>query len=317
MPLLNRLPGRHRELVLDDAQPIQGWLQPDRIAEGDIMFCARPSPFQDLCSRAGEPWRHLGLVHRHEGQLAVAEVSGARFGRRTVTEMVDTYPDVAIGRLPAAGQPAAVRAAHWCCGHVGSEQVYAWDDLMLSGFIATTRRFAYPDDRSRLEAAITAAVGVIRSSGSFGHLGGPLPGYSCSAFILAAFMEAGHPIDFDLGLPRAASRRPTLWEMVRGEGRPLRSAGEHHISTSQAAVVLRALITGMVVGLALPPRVTAGGRGGADKADWFRWASPGDIWRSRSLAERWYVDRRSSVGIIDLSGGGGDPDSVGRSAVAR
>ena len=270
---------------LPDAQRVDGTIRADEVTTGDLVFCARSSFLQELCTRAGEPWRHVGLAYERDGVTMVVEVSGPRFGERKLTTILDSYRWAAIGRVGARQRAASVEAANWCAHHVGDEQVYAWDDLVLAGFIAVTRRWSLPHERAKLERAVATAIEVLataqqRREPPFGvH-----PGYSCSAFLLAAFAEVGHPLHYDLGLPRGFGQRPSIWELIRSGPRPLRSVEGTHMSGRQAASVLRALVAGMfALSDGQPPSDSLKGGGS------YRWATPGDLWRSPSITERRYL----------------------------
>lgn len=268
-----------------DAQEIDGTIGVDGVRSGDLVFCARPSLLQGLCTRAGEPWRHVGFALVRDGEASVIEVSGPTFGQRRLQDVVETYDSTAVGRVAPVEQAIAARAADWCAEHLGDELVYAWDDLLLAGFIAVTRRWCLPEDQDRLEHAIAAATEVLLTAKR--RREPPVdkhPGYSCSAFLLAGFIEVGGRFEFDLGAPRAVDRRPSLWELVRIGPRPVRAIEGSHISGRQSADVLRALITGMIT-LSDPPDRPAT----LNNGEQYRWATPGDLWRSRSIVDRWYL----------------------------
>ena len=140
---------------LPDAQRVDGTIRADEVTTGDLVFCARSSFLQELCTRAGEPWRHVGLAYERDGVTMVVEVSGPRFGERELTTIVDSYRWAAIGRV--AAPPAKPRRSRRPTGvptMSATDQVYAWDDLVLAGFIAVTRRWSLPHERAKLERAV-------------------------------------------------------------------------------------------------------------------------------------------------------------------
>ncbi len=269
-----------RRVTSREPPHIDGERPLDEVTEGDLVFCARPSNLQRLCDRAGEPWRHVGVATMSDGRLSIAEVSGARFGMRPLDEVIEANT-VAIGRVPDDARPMAVEAARHCRSRCGEAQVYAWDDVILAGFIATTRRFCLAADSGALERAVDVATEALRAR--------PVPagglGHTCSSFVVAAFADAGYPLDFDLHLPRAVDVRPSLLELVRGGPRPLRAGGGSRITGEQARFLVKSVVLGAFAGIAatLPT-------GSLDDAG--RWATPGDLWRSNSLDERFLVQPR-------------------------
>lgn len=108
-----------------DAPPIDSTLEPADLRAGDLLFCARPSGLQRLCTRAGEPWRHVGPVAGQGEELAISEVAGARFGTRSISRAMDAYDVMAVGRVADRYRPAAVQAARWTLTRAGDAQIYA------------------------------------------------------------------------------------------------------------------------------------------------------------------------------------------------
>lgn len=281
--MLSRLPSQE----LADAQAIDGTVGLDEIREGDVVFCARPSFLQDLCTRAGEPWRHVGMATVHSGHASIVEVSGPRFGLRPLDEVYERSTTMAVARVEPEREPSAEKATGWCLCHIDKEQTYAWDDTILAGFIAVTRRFCLPEDRPWLEAVVARAL--VAADVRFPEtevddgLGRRIAeSYSCSAFVLAAFSHSACPLEFDLAQPRARGRRLSLWELVRGGDRPLRTANGDWISAAQASSVIKAFAAAIRAATGEPPI-------SVDTSRWYRWATPGDIWRSPSFAERYVV----------------------------
>jgi hypothetical protein len=220
---------------------------------------------------------------RPGGGLVVLEVGGPRFTAMPLIERVHNSTAVAVGRVQSAYRPFAKAAAAWSLEHVGREQFYAWDDVVLAGFIAATRRFALPTDRDRLLAAVEAGVGEL-SERQRVRPEGLASGYSCASFVLAAFRAVDAPLQFDLGQPRAAGERPSLWELARGGERPLRSPlRAARLHAHQAGDAVRALVHGFLAGSTHQPALTSSSTG---RDAWFRWATPGDIWRSATVVER-------------------------------
>lgn len=266
---------------------IDGSIDVDQVRPGDIIFCAGPGPLQDLANRAGEPWRHVGMAIESQDGPSIVEVAGPRFRARPIAEGLGNVTEVAVGRVPATAQRFAEEAAAWCATHIDEEQIYAWDDVILTGFIAVTRRFSVADGAERLDRMVSAAVSdLARSQRQRARRGiDAARSYSCSAFVVAAFLNVGHPIEFDLGRPHSPDQRPSLWELVHAERRPLRSACGSRISTTQGLDVTRALVRGL---LAAPTHGIAPSSPLAD-GQRYRWASPGDIWRSSTVSSRFIL----------------------------
>ncbi len=273
-----------RQTAIPDAQQIHGTIEASEVTTGDIVFCARPSPLQDLFTRAGEPWRHVGMAIVVDGVPSIIEVSGPKFDVRPIAAVLDSATAAAIARFGFEGRPYAAKAANWCFEHAHQEQTYAWDDVILAGFIAVTRRFSLPHDQPRLERVVDAAVSTLAAhqTNRVQTQQAAANSYSCSAFVVAAFQEVGYPIDFDLSLPRAEDVRPSLWEIARAGERPLRSAHGSRISATQSAGLARSLITGLMAAQQCATKPNSN----IDRSRWHRWASPGDIWRSSSEMER-------------------------------
>ncbi|MEZ5412305.1 MAG: hypothetical protein R2761_30005 [Acidimicrobiales bacterium] len=266
--------------VTPDAPPVDGTITVDQVVEGDLVFCARPGLLQDLCSRAGEPWRHVGLaVTDREGRLSISEVAGPRFGLRPLEAIVERYEAMAVGRVAPAHQLQATRAAQWTAMFVDRPQVYAWDDLILAGLVSVSRCYVLPTEEPVLERALRAATSALAR---VPH--GPEDrNYTCSSFIAAALTEAELPLKVDLVGSRCGSQRPSLLDLARRRRRPLRAGAGSHITGDQLIGLTRAVALG----------VLAAGTGltGATpiEHDALRWITPGDLWRSDLLAHRWFL----------------------------
>lgn len=286
--------------VTADAPPVAGTITPDRIRPGDLLFTARPSFLQEMCTRVAEPWRHVGLVtdgpddpddpDRAQSGLVLTEVVGPRFGARPLDQVLATSEAVAQARVAPAARPAARAAARWCLDQVDQTQVYAWDDVILAGFIAVTRRYTLPPDEEVLTRMVTAATARLMAQGAEVDQ----PSYTCSSFIFEAFHQAGHPLAFDLHQPRGRQVRPSVLELVRRRPRPVRRAAGSTISAAQFRNLTLALVRGVVASPGWGPthrgagvRVDPGSR--TLMTELHRWATPGDAWRSPSLAERHFV----------------------------
>lgn len=264
--------------VLDP--PVAGRVTADEVRPGDLLFTARPSFLQQLCARAGEQWRHVGIVAVDEDGAVVTEVAGPRFSVRPLQAVLDTNELVAIARFGAPDQARAAAAAQRAKAMAGHDQVYAWDDVVLAGFIAATRRYVLATERAVLERAVSAAADAV-------HRDGPRDpwarSFTCSSFVLTALTEAGCPLHYDLYQPRSELVRPSLLELVRGRTHALRAGGGSRMSGRQLGSVVKALVTGVVA--------ATGGDGPTPLLvdDTARWVTPGDLWRSSSLIHRHYI----------------------------
>lgn len=263
----------------DAAGPIEidGAVSLDDVVEGDLVFTSRPGLLQDLCDRAGEPWRHVGLATVHDGVPSITEVSRHRFDIRPLDRVLDVNDEVAIGRIDPDERHLAAKAAQWCLSHGREEQLYAWHDVMLAGMIAVARHYSLPSERERLQRAIEAAADVV---GTRRPRNGRLS-YTCAAFVAEGFDMAGCRLELDVRVPRGEHDRPALTELIRGRTRPqLRTRARP--STREYGIVLYALLAGMLA---------ASAESAADigELDQFRWAMPGDLWRSPTVIERFVV----------------------------
>lgn len=267
------------ECVTPDAPPVDGAITVDHVVEGDLVFCARPGLLQSLCTRAGEPWRHVGLaVADSTGGLSISEVAGPRFGLRPLPAIVERYEAMAVGRAAPAHQLEAARAARWTAAFVDRPQVYAWDDLILAGLVSVSRCYVLPADEPKLERALRAAASALAR---VPHGPGD-ENYTCSSFIAAALLEAGLPLKIDLVGSRCGSRRPSLLDLARRRRRPLRAGAGSRITSEQLIGLTRAVALGVVA-------AGTGLTGAAPVDEALRWVTPGDLWRSDLLAHRWLL----------------------------
>ena len=272
--------------VTVDAPPVGGTVTTAAVRAGDLVFCARPSFLQELCTRAGEPWRHVGLATPSPAGMVIAEIAGARFGARPLDEVVAASEAAAIARVAPADRPAAATAAARAATRAGSSQLYAWDDVVLAGFIAATRLHARRQDAAKLGAAIEAATATVAARR-------PPPGtesLTCSSFVASVLRDSGVTIAFELRSPRATSSRPSLIDLLSKRQRPLRHGGGSHMTVEQLRYLVHGLVRGVVAGWVRSPTATA-----ASERDLIRWITPGDIWRSPTVVERFYLQPLAST----------------------
>lgn len=265
--------------VTPDAPPVEDTITVDKVVEGDLVFCARPGLLQELCTRAGEPWRHVGLaVADKDGGLSISEAAGPRFGLRPLAAIVEKYEAMAVGRVAPAHQIQAAHAARWTVDFAEREQVYAWDDLILAGLVSVSRCYVLPTEEPVLERALRAAASALAD---VPH-GPDDRSYTCSSFIANALIEAELPLKVDLIGSRCGARRPSLLDLARRRRRPLRAGAGSRMSSEQLLGLTRAVALAV---LAAGTGLT--GAGPVD--DPLRWITPGDLWRSDLLAHRWYL----------------------------
>ena len=271
---------------VEDAGPIEvdGTIDPGEVDEGDLVFTSRPGLLQDLCNRAGEPWRHVGVATLHDGDLSITEVSRNKFDIRPMSRVIESNHEVAIARVEPDARGRAVEAARWCRQHGRNEQLYAWHDVMLAGLIATARHYTVQAERDALQRAIDAAASVV---GTRRPQDESTTSYTCAAFIAEAFERSGYPIDIELRVPRAAGgSRPALVELIKGRTRPQLRAGLP--TTKEYGIVLYALLAGMIA-------ATSGNDRSSLDLNQYRWAMPGDLWRSPSIVERFILSPTSAT----------------------
>jgi len=277
---------------------------------GDLLFGQRSGGMLTwLCEAADEPWRHVGSLIEEDGELMVVEILGDAFRLNTLDYFFDpkrSYVGWGAARMRVA--PECVAAANdWMRSHVRegdrTEQVYAWDDLILAGVIAATHRGLLALDPQRLRAAIMAAGQRCKESLEFrGELS-----LTCSAFVQFAYENAGgrcvieHPRwrSEPVSWPERSPLIDELFEMSEQElagfddvslvdvllesERIDRSTGTTRIQPGQVGELLRvfcAALGGYAFGDP-PPRGL-----GVDS----RWVTPGDLWRSPSVLERALVN---------------------------
>ena len=283
--------------------------RPHDLRVGDLIFCARSTgPLATLGRWSDEPWRHVGAVSRdHDGDLAVVENHGMRFGWRKLDEFFAAYETFGAARLTVGSSciEAALTWMHDRADETGDDVVYAWDDLVLAGLLALTRRGAFVGKRREVRAAITAASAVAKTE----HERRGKPSLTCSAFVQYAFEAAGGECVIDHERWRSAPLRGdwpawpprvesldaffdemsddevlafadhNLLELVDIAGETDRYINAHmRMSTDQLAEIVKVLVAAVT---AYSAPVLA--RGFAHDG---RWITPGDLWRSPTVSAR-------------------------------
>ena len=277
------------------------WTRAD-LQVGDLIFCARPNgPLAWLCEKADEPWRHVGsLTQGEDGELVVVENIGPVFCHRDLDTFLSSYDTYGAARLGL--DPHCIAAANqWMTARVegGEDVVYAWDDLILAGLIALTRRGIFVGQRNRVRAALQSAASAAKEQ--LERRGAA--SLTCSAFVQLAYNDAGGDctIAHDRWRSEAAIWPPRLSSLdeffedandsfVEGFGdmsvldlvltleRDDRWVKGSHIEPDQLLEIVKVLLAA-IAGYALhePPSAIS---------DDGRWVTPGDLWRSPTVQAR-------------------------------
>lgn len=280
----------------------------DDLRVGDLLFGQRAGgPLAWLCDAADEPWRHVGSVIDDDGQLKVVEIRGNRFLLTTFDWFFAPerrYVEFGAARL-RLGDACIATANAWMRSALGdgdeAEQVYAWDDLIMAGLIAASHRGLVAGHRDRVRAAIVAAARAAKERLEFdGQMS-----LTCSAFVQLAYDHAGgaasrcaiehqrwrgEPVSW----PARSPQVDELFEMSEAEltgyddlsvldvlleaERVDRGTGTTRMRPGQLAELLYVLVHalgGYALGEA-PRQLDMDSR----------WVTPGDLWRSPTVAER-------------------------------
>lgn len=293
-----------------DAQLVD--LAVDDVREGDLLFTARPGPLQSLVELAGDDWRHVGLAVVVDGHMSSCEVAGHRFQHRRLVDLVPRQRDVGVVRLADELSTCIAGAVRWTSSMLGRTNLYAWDDLILTGVLLAVRRRAPA-------ALVNEVMSVISQAEALAAQHPREPGsmtFTCSSFVYQAFVEGGArcrlevPVDLVRSRPgrfRAGGPEPLPLDDVliaaTGDDLPAlqdlldsfsllelsgvlpgaergryRYSATSHANRHQLVAVVRNLVrlfTGSGPG-ELPERLVLDGR----------WISPGDLWRLENVSLR-------------------------------
>ncbi len=289
-------------------------LELSEVREGDLVFTARPGRLQTLCELAGDPWRHVGVVTEVDGVLSSSEVAGHKFQHRPL-HRIAAAPHTAVGiaRFPDEHAGCASKAATWVNSMLAKDNLYAWDDLILTGILLLVRRRAPASMFDEVMKVIQSAEQLAREV--------PPPSdqrsFTCASFAFHAFAQAGadcrpsveiEPVRTRPGRFRdeGPAQAPPLAELIsdaeRGdfdalteplerfsllelsgveparEGPRTRFSATSRMNAEQFATIARSLarIVASVTTSELPPKLVL------DE----RWVSPGDLWRLDNLSLR-------------------------------
>lgn len=286
----------------------------DEVRDGDLIFTARPGRLQQLVELAGDPWRHVGVAATVDGQMSCCEVAGHSFQFRPL-DRITRPPHTAVGlaRFPAGPGDCGSAAARWATSMLTENNLYAWDDLILTGVLLAVRRRVPATLFPEVMAVIQAAEALAREA--------PPPedrrSFTCASFVYHAFAQAGVVCKPQVTIETVRSRPPrprgddresppTLAELVaeaeRGNlealvgplerytllelsGAPeprttprTRVSATSRMDTTQFVATVRNLVRifATVRTDALPSHLVV------DE----RWVSPGDLWRLDNLELR-------------------------------
>lgn len=176
------------------------WTRADEIEEttwrrsdlqvGDLIFCAnRGGLLTQVGAIAGERWRHVGSIMMRNGEMHVVENVGPQFEHRKLDDFFAKYDTFGAARLGV--DPDCIAAANaWMSARAdaeGDNVAYAFDDFVLAGLIALTRRGLLASHPDRVRAAIQAGADACKQ-----HLArNGQSSLTCSAFIQLAYEDAG------------------------------------------------------------------------------------------------------------------------------
>lgn len=172
----------------DTGAPIMSWSTAD-LRVGDLIFSARPDD-TDLLSFAyrvaDEQWRHVGALVDHDGAYGVIEAGPGGFGIRSLEAFFGAYDSFGAARL-ALPTPCIDQATRLMTSKCGDDHLYAWDDLLVAGVLALTRRGIFVDQRDRVRAALQRAAEVANKHVvREGH-----DSFTCSGFVQWAYDHSG------------------------------------------------------------------------------------------------------------------------------
>lgn len=283
------------------------WTRAD-LRAGDLVFGQRrDGPLARLCALAREPWRHVGSLVEHDGVLRIVEVLGDAFRLNDLDRFFDPdrYERWGAARL-GLDDDCVVAANAWMRARLGDyervPQVYAWDDLVLAGFISAAHRGLFALDPTQVRAALATAAGIAKPALEYRGA----PSLTCSAFIQIAYEEAGGSCALEhrrwrgepVSWPDRSPQIDELFEMTEEEladyddlsivdlyleservdrGTSTTRARPGHVA--EMVKVLAAAAAGYAFGSPPPDRLDVDSR----------WVTPGDLWDSPSVYERAYV----------------------------
>lgn len=284
------------------------------VREGDLVFTARPGRLQTLSELAGDPWRHVGVVTTVDGELSICEVAGHKFQHRPL-QRIAAPPHTAVGiaRFSDEHADCASKAATWVNDMLAKDNLYAWDDLILTGILLLVRRRAPASRFDEVMAVIQSAERLAREA--------PPPSdqrsFTCASFAFYAFAQAGancrpsveiEPVRTRPGRFRdeGSGQAPSLAELISDaeqghfdglaapleqfsllelsgvdpprEGPRTRFSATSRMNAEQFVAIARSLarIVANVNTSELPSKLVL------DE----RWVSPGDLWRLENLSLR-------------------------------
>ena len=70
----------------------------DGVAEGDLLFGNRQNLTQSLNALVGDPWSHVAIAARYDGELRVIELGPHGCSHRSIDEFWAAYRAVGVAR---------------------------------------------------------------------------------------------------------------------------------------------------------------------------------------------------------------------------
>lgn len=278
---------------------VRSTVSPNELLVGDLVFSARRTGLLTRLGQiAGERWRHVGSVVEFDRGLAVVEVFGNDFVVRELADFLEAYDSYGAVRLDLPADCVGA-ATEWMVDRVGAEHSYAWDDLVLAGLIAATKRGLLRRDADLVRRVVErASVAAKAATSHRGRLS-----LTCSAFVHQAYAEAGAPCRLsyetwrsavgawpprlrsldqlygpDSNVHRSELGDHSLVELLELTRERTRRAGDTRMEPDQFGEVLVVLLAALADSI--------GGPAGRSVAHDGRWVTPGDLWSSPSAAWR-------------------------------
>lgn len=286
-------------------------VRPDQLQEGDLVFGAKKSLMQSMLELFDDHWRHAAMVVEIDGRLGLVEVTGRnKIGVRGFDEALAFYDLVGTAR-PTADASCVAAAVNWVRSHARSEQLYAWDDVLMTAVLIVTRRSLPAHRLDELARAVENLSGCASEASELSR--------TCSAFVYEAFARAGgtcqievpiNPVRAVTGVRRAIPELPsTLFETLTLPPAQLQPI----LDNASLYELVRATQSSM----AAPAATTRGNANSRTSVTQFcrfarnltvlvdqyktnypandvvgldgRWVSPTDLWRSSSVENRRFL----------------------------
>lgn len=289
-------------------------IEQSEVEPGDLLFTARPGRLQTLVELAGDPWRHVGVAIVVDGEVGICEVAGHTFQFRPLHKIVaPPHTAVGVARLGGGGTGCASAAAEWVASKLNDDNLYAWDDLIVTGVLLAVRRRA----PARLLHEVLAVVHEAERLASEAPPPADRRSFTCASFAFHAYAQAGAACAPDMTIEPVRSR-PARYRDDRTDRPPSLAEVVTDMEEGRLDALVEPLARHSLLelsGVAVPPpgprvRISATSRMSADQfADTTRnlirlfanvrtrdlparlvlderWVSPGDLWRLDELGLR-------------------------------